>query len=473
MALMDKTLIVGSTTETVKDVIRRIRGKSSNPALTSVAAFKEAARLRNRPGLFAYADTTALAAQVDQLARIPGKVSPYEWNLFKAIVRPETIRHVTASLTLQGGNFELLARANLDAGQNNPFLAALPDKPAAIELLHFVPRDALGAVVLGLGDGATRWENILAIVDGLAPGGLAPSKAVRRIEEQLQLDIGKEVFGRIRQAGLAVSPARTPQPLGSPLLLLGTADDGAARFLEERALPKLLGLANGGEVPAPTREQVQGQRITTMAVNFLPGGVLHTGRHGAVLALGTEAKRVAEALGAGAKRSGLLGEEKMAAALKELDHPVTVGVADLGRGFVELARVLHPPAPAANIGGKQLLAPARQPDGMEKIIGDLTKALQPLPPVVVSLSRQPESLILEVRQNSLRRVSTKLLNVWVDSALDRMSRRMAGINVPAPAAPAVPVEKKAVPAGKTTEEKKASGKKTETAPKNARPRKRE
>src|SRR5262249_29268227 len=54
-ALLPDGLIIGSSTDSVKDMIRRLKGRTSDPSLASVSAFRNAAALRDKPGLFGYA----------------------------------------------------------------------------------------------------------------------------------------------------------------------------------------------------------------------------------------------------------------------------------------------------------------------------------------------------------------------------------------------------------------------------------
>src|SRR5262249_30376562 len=59
IAMMPGLIIMGSTADSVREVVRRAKGKNADPTLASVRAFREAARLRDRPGLFGYADVGA------------------------------------------------------------------------------------------------------------------------------------------------------------------------------------------------------------------------------------------------------------------------------------------------------------------------------------------------------------------------------------------------------------------------------
>jgi hypothetical protein len=444
MAILPGAIAFGAKADAVKDVIRRFKGKSADPALASVSAYKEAATLRDRPGLFAYADLGALAAQVDELAKTPGLLSVGQWEQIKAAVNPQAFRSITASLTLGNGNVELHARVQLDPRQKSPLADLLPDRAVPGELLHFVPRDALLATAVDLGDGAKRWQKLLAVADAVVkvpvprgPGkadSVPPSEVMRGLEEKLKLNVGKDVLGRLTGAAVVVDPETAGGPPRSPMLVLQATDAEAARFLEEQALPKLVGLTTG-EVPLPAREQVEGRRISTVAAGLFPGWkALHYGRQGPFLVLGPDRNRVALALTAGGKKEGLLGEARVADAVKALDRPVALGVASLGQGLVRLfkmsvgapvdqqrvAPVAAPPPPGGPPAAEK--KPPKVPEEVEKAARELAKVVEPLPPAVFGLTRKPDSLTLEVRQTSLRRVSARVINVWVEGSLQRAFR---------------------------------------------------
>jgi hypothetical protein len=438
MARTPGGLVFGSSVGVVKDLLRRARGKDGDASLASVRAYKDAAALRQRPGLFAYADVAALSAHLDEWSKSPRPGFPFPWGTWKTVLRPETMRSVTASLTLQNGNLEWQVRANLTGKGDSPLLGLLPDKPAPRELLHFVPADAMLALTAGTGDGEQRWKTFLNLLDELAKLGgereaNLPSRKVREREENARLQVGKDVLAVVTGAALVVEVGegrdrKDRDRPRSPMLVLRAADAGAARGLEERGLPKLLGLMADGPAPAPTQEEVDGQRISRVAADKVPGRMpLHYGRKGAVLVLGPDRKRVAEALAAGARKQGLLGEAKVAAALQDVDaSAVAVGVVPPERSLTELFTYLGTPAPVMKrVGPPGAPAPApppprkEAPPGLEKSLKDLRKAVEPLPPLVFSLSRQPESVVLELRQTGLRRVAPRVLDVWVESILQR------------------------------------------------------
>jgi Protein of unknown function (DUF3352) len=461
-ALMPGMLIFGSSPEQVQGVIRRAKGKTSDPALSNVRAFKDAAKLRERPGIYAYSDLEALAGQMDDAIKTLGPQQKAEWSMFKTIVNPRAFRAATASLTVLNGNIELQAQVKIVPGQTSPLLDLLPDKKADVQLFQYVPRDHLVALSAGLGDGEKRWAKIVELIDALAKNAgqsdlNLPSKAIKEAQDDLKLDIGKDIFGKIK--GVILGGALT-EDAGTPLCVIQTTDDAAAKYLTETGLPKLARLG-ANEAAAPKRVEIEGWVIHSVSVRGLAGLVplpdVFYGSHGDVVVVGGDAARVVAALKSGSKKTGLLSEAKYATALKEADGSITVGVVLLGSAIVsyfkdqesnqnQMAVPLRPNAP----GGQPPAPPApKLNDRAAKAVKELTQIVEPLPPLLFSLNRKDDAVVLEARQLGLKTVSTKLIDLWIDSALERQGERMGrnfgpggGVKVAPPPPPAPPKEVK-------------------------------
>src|SRR5262249_28450457 len=156
-----------------------------------------AAALRERPGLFVYTDMAALEAQLNEHTREVGHPLGRGWAILKTILGKETTRHLTASLTLSSGTLECQIRANLTGKTDSPLLGLLPDTAVRRELLHFAPKDALLALVGGLGEDEKRWKTLLKLLDALdrfeGHGETnRPSRMIGELEEKLKLHIGKD-----------------------------------------------------------------------------------------------------------------------------------------------------------------------------------------------------------------------------------------------------------------------------------------
>jgi hypothetical protein len=439
-ALLPGMVLVGSTADSVKQVIRRTKGRTAEPALSSVAAVKDAARLRERPGLFAYADTGALAAQLDELTREGLAGTPTWVGLIKGLVNPKSVRTAVASLSLESGTTDLRMQLALDPKETSPVLDLLSDRKASPELLHFVPRDALLAVTSALPEGEKRWQKALAMLDTVAKAHgeselSLPSKTIAAVEEKLKVRFGKDVAGRITGFAYALDP-RDEIPAGATqlgMLVLSAANAEDAQFLEE-FVPKLVGLFGRDEPAAPTRETIQGQRISSLPGGGLPWGTaVHYGRQGNTLVIGQDRKTVAAALSGGAKKEGWLGEPRAAGAVKGLEEPVLIGPVSPAQALVEAFKLTgmvragprFAPAggpPVAPPGG----APNPGPNPLDKYIKELLKAAEPLPPLVVGLERKAGSATLTVRQSGLRGPTARIFDTWLDSMLDQMLQNRAG-----------------------------------------------
>jgi hypothetical protein len=426
IAMTPGMFVFGSNKDLVKDVLLRARRKSTEQPLAGMSAYKEAAKLRDKPGLFFYADPAALEAQMDRLAAAPGGV-PAFWKQLKAAVPPKAVRNATAMLTLQGGNLHLQARINLAPKAKSALLDLLPDRKADPQLLAFAPRGSMLTTIAGLGDGPNKWEALLKLLDVVAKAsgpGRSPGDDLRGLDDKIKLKLGKDVLGRVSSVGVVLDLEKGKEPR-TPMLLVRATNADAATFLADRALPKLLALAGEGAEPKKSAATVLGQSITTFDGALLAGWkAVHVGRSGPVLLLGPDKTRVAESLVGAAKKEGTLTEPRVAAALKGADAPVGVGVASLGPPLVAaFQEAMMPPVRVVfkdkNGGPPPKVEPVKPPPYVEKGAQEMAKASATLAPLVFTLERKPDALLLEARQPALRGTSTRMINVWVDTMLQR------------------------------------------------------
>ena len=161
---------------------------------------------------------------------------------------------------------------------------------------------------------------------------------------------------------------------------------------------------------------------------------LYVGREGAFLIIGADRKQVAAALNAGAKREGLISEEKTATVLKGVEDSAAVAVFASAKGIVELFKQMErsptvmaappfakvaPPivAPLPPPGPKPAdEAPPKLSLRAEKTIADAAKAVESLPPAVVSISHKADGLTLELRQSGLKHTTSRLIDLWIDAS---------------------------------------------------------
>jgi hypothetical protein len=267
-------------------------------------------------------------------------------------------------------------------------------------------------------------------------------------EKRLKLNLGKDIFGRLKGVAVFADVGEGKRP-GGPVLVLQGSDAKAARALEEEALPRLLSLL--GDAEAPKQEEVEGAPIRSVPAKVVPGWVaVHYGRSGAVLVIGGDRKRVAEALAAGRKKAGLAADGAVTAGVKELGDPAVAGVVSLGRALVEAYKESErwanpritgptpPPGAGAPPGGipATRVEPGKLSGEAEKRAQELARAFGPLPPLIFGLTRQADGLTLTARQPQLRRVSARAIDLWVEAAMERASRRRFGTTTAVPSKPA-------------------------------------
>lgn len=436
MAELPGTILFGSTADSLKSVIRRVRGKSSAASLTHLRAFKNAAALRERPGLFAYVDVAALQAKLDELASRGENAKPLAWiAASKLLLGDQTIRTLTFSLTLQNGSLESQAHFTLNDKSNSPLLGLLPDRPAPRELLHFAPQDALLALTGGLGDSEKRWKTFLDLLDAIyalegQPGDNRPSRSIQEMEKKLGLQINKDVLAEVTGAGIVVHKDWR-RKLRQLTLLLRAVDEKAAVRLEKNGLPRLCS-DSGGEPQKPREEEVGGRKIKILAEKGKGGLPLPIcyGREGAILVIGFDRECVVESLNAGSKKEGLLAEPKVAAAVKEVNEKAAVGgVLSSARAAMDLIALMSRPPVMAKRPAAPGAAPAAPVERPPEPALESTKSGQALlkaaEPLVFTLHRQADSLELTIPPTSLRRTVPRLLDVWIAALLQSLGESSA------------------------------------------------
>ena len=448
-AMFREGLIIGSTTDSVKEMIRRLKGKTGDPALSSVAAFRDAAKLRDKPGLFGFADLGALNIQLEELLKNSSGLAAYEWNRIKTLLNPKAGRQATLGFTIQNGTVELDAKLTLENGESSPLVDLLPNKKVSTELLHFVPKNEGVAFALAIPEGEKRWSKVMALADALhkLDGRRGPGfrNQIEELEKTLKLALGKDVFAKMSDLAVVVDPlALTASGDPLKLMILSATDEAAAKTFEDDVLPKVAALIPPGGVK-PTEQTIQGQRIRSLPFDMLgPGSRVYYGRQGKTLVFGMTGDAAAAALALGVKKSGLLADAKTAAALKELGDASIIGVLplhtllpiiipeDTGARFRAIAvppgaAPAAPPKPAAVSPFKMHLAK------------DLAKATEAIPPAILSLERKPDQVTLVIRQANFKAASAKVIDTIVNAGLDRLLNPggvggAGGAPIPKPAA---------------------------------------
>jgi len=123
-------------------------------------------------------------------------------------------------------------------------------------------------------------------------------------------------------------------------------------------------------------------------------------------------------------RLPLLGQPRVAEAIKRYEAPIVIGVWSLRETVLQAleGKPTEPPGAPAPPGRQP--KPAADPNG--RFAKSLTEIMEPLPPATLALLRKPETITLEVRQAQLRSVSAKVIDLVVRSALEGVGGQAGG-----------------------------------------------
>jgi hypothetical protein len=429
-ALLPGAIVIGSTTDCVKEVIKRIKGKTADPSLAGLRAFKDAAKQRDKPGLFGYANGNEISQQIDKYLKKEKEHAGPEvattWaSMIKSVVNPAAFRTVAASWTLENGDMELRVDADLDPKQKSPLFELLADKKIQPELLHFLPRDGQVSFTMSLADGDKKLDQLLSVLDAMSKEGALPEerypgKVIKDLEEKMKFSLAKDLWPNVTAAAVSLGVGEAERhSMPALTIALGAKDADAAKLLQEKTVPKLMGMMflSGEAEPKATVEKIDGREITHLSAE---GITLHCGHHEATLVLGVDAKVVAQALADGSKKAGLLGDAKVAEAVKEVNEAQLVGVWSLGRSLSAFVNfqgtgVARPVRP----GGPPPDKDAKPKSGENSLTKQFLKDSDSQAPAVISLVRKPEGLTLQVRQPGLKGFSAKAISYVVETALRR------------------------------------------------------
>jgi hypothetical protein len=408
MASLPGALIIGSNQATVRDAVRRARGKSAEQALSASTQFRKTQELRNRPGLFFYADSAALRGEVEKMiqsGRYPQSFTGL-WRNLETVCNLKSVDHLAGSLTLQRGGLDLQVQLRHDPDKEVPILSLLPDKAADPELLKLAPRDAQVSVAMSWPDGEKRWDRMVALGDKLYAG--MASKLVANVEEKFKHKFGKDVSARIAGAtwSLGSDALAKNYPVSQQVLALRATDEKAAEALETALVDGVRLAADDATIKPVPVEGVAG--VQSLAVD--PQEPLFFTRDGAVLMIGLDAKHVG-AVAASARRKGMLGTPGVADAVKTLEEPLVMGVASPTQ--IILSAMRNELARTKKLAGEDARAKADL-SAMEKVIEKLKETVEAAPPAVISVSRKPGVTTLRARQLGLRAVSVQTVDSLVE-----------------------------------------------------------
>lgn len=396
-AMTPDALVLG-TPKLVKDVVARIKGKGDKNGLAGVAHFTEARKQAgDEPGVFAYIGINeALAATLEMPA-----LGQAEKQLMEALFKTLTMkafRFQAYSLSLDKGTLRLREVVQFDPKEKNALLELLPPEGVKRELFHFTPNDAVAALALANGDGAKRWTRVMELLDEIAKlvgQPQVPSEEIAKLFKAVEIDPAKDVLGRINAVAVALGdPLKSQQKPGAmpdipAVLVIEATDEDAAKKLLDELLPHLYSLATHSKDAKPATKEIGGRTLQTLP---LPGSMsLSYGREGRTVVVGVSTNAVAQTLSNGAKKLGLLADDKVAAALKDIQSPIFLGVGkpfSLMRGAAVTSVIVRGGAPQAA--------------GPEALLKEFGRLVESEGLLLVSLSRQRERLVEEVTWSRLK-----------------------------------------------------------------------
>jgi hypothetical protein len=441
-ALLPRAVVIGSTPGSVGQVIRRLKGKAEEPALSGTAQFKDAAKDRDHSGLFAYANVTLLNDLLG--ADASAKLILDRWE---PLLNRSSIQYAVASLALEKGDLALKARVALDPHQTCPLAQLISRGKTDLEWLHSVPPDALLAVSMAFPEGETRLARLWTLSDSISEP-LEKGSFEDRVKEhlkQLRDKVGKGTLDKIANVGLAVLPLASEEELILPVVVVVTAADAdGAKTLEERAVPRLHALLLGGKPASIRQGKIAGQNLRILTSESMPE--VYFGRQGTTVVIGQDGPSVAAALSAVGKNGGLLGEEKTAVVLRDLGEPPAVGIGSLGLLLIEKSKAEpeplapnFPPGPGPRPPGARPVSPGGPPPlggpGLPpgpKPFGprqenapnaELVKAVKVLPPATLTLQAKSDGIELRAQQTGLKSAAARIVDMLFEMDIRKAAEK--------------------------------------------------
>lgn len=460
LSLMPGAIAFGSTPDSLADTIRRLKGKSAEPSLAAQPAFRAAAALRDRPGLFAWSDPPRLTRLINDMLRRdlirrqdevrnrplkkgekrdPAKIraalrqieeqqrrETQEWTIFQKLANPSGMHYAAAGWSLREGELSCGFEVRMKEKQTSPLLALLPHQKIGADLLRAVPGDAFALFALPLPDGAARLAHLLKLADTLQAGeegATPPSRLLRELEKQWKVNLGRDVLARIQSAAVAVRLVGQPEKEAGvyPLLLLEAVSEEAAAKLEA-LVPRLYA---AGDTPAePRRHVLEGQVVHSLAEeaadSSLTGPPAHYGRRGRLLVLGWHRGGVAAALRDSARPKDLLNLPRGLATVNAEGAVSALGLFSCRQLLAQLTR--HG-SDAENQGPADLRA--------LRYLREMSAPMATMPPTLFVVKRLPDGLRVEFRQSELPIASRTVIDIaltWMldDDAAEAIFRKMGG-----------------------------------------------
>jgi hypothetical protein len=474
LALMPGVIAAGSTPEVLSETIRCLKGKSAAPSLATNPAFRAAAEMRQRPGLFGWIDPPRLTRLINdfgrrelirrqdeirqrplakgqkrdparQAAELHEAEAQYrremqEWAFFQTLTNPMAMRYAVAGWSLHNGEFSWRVEAHMKEKQSSPLLELLPSVKPGPDLLRAVPGDAFALFAVPLSEGPALLARLVKLADAYAAAGAGgtppPSKSLRELEKSLKLHLDRDVLAKINSAGVAVQFVQfVDKSVGTyPLIVLEATNEEAAKDLE--SLPARL-FGGGAKAGEPKRQTLEGQIVHSLAeaVAFpkIEGPPCHYGRRGKVVMLGWHRNTVAAALRDSDRKKDLLNLPRGLATVNA-EGPVSVLGAFSCRQL--LSHLTQIGSQADNQGASELRA--------LRYMREMSAPMATMPPTVFVVKRLADGLRIEFHQSDLPGASATVIDMALSWLLDEealgglFNQRWQAPVAPAPPAVAPP-----------------------------------
>lgn len=401
-------IVVGSNVDLVSAVVRRFKEKEKSAALTTSASFKTLVEERAKPGILVLADSRRLLEPIDRNVNAIREADVTPWLAFKNLLPPASTGTLIARLEIKDDSILLRARWKLEGKSAGPLADLLEGAALSASDLNGIPKSSPFALTIALPE-AQRAHRLLNALDATirATGTLGPNASELFDELESKKLFTRDDIARISRVTIAQPPvsawAKNTTPL--PAIVVHSGDPATLVKLEA-AIPQML-VALGGIKSDPISEVIDGVKIRSLEARTSPlKRPIHYGRHGTSLAIGLDRKALAELLRS-QPDSGIVP------ALKQLDKPGMVCVWN----WVETTRGPLPgkrneSGPRQGVTFPPTASPYAYHPGMNRpgairLTPEAVETLNGLPPLLVSLSRRGNELLLNIEQSDPNRNRTK------------------------------------------------------------------
>jgi hypothetical protein len=449
-------LVVLGKPALVKEVLARAKGQAKE-SLADQQTFQQASReFGDKAGVFLYGDLRLVQTQ---LAKLEG--GQPRWSiLLRQGIQPETMQPVSGGLTFDDDGPRLRLATSLSGeGGLSVWVRETAVPPV---LLHYVPARLQAALLLSHPKGQEAWQRLVTLAEAWMraadPNQAGWGRRLAQLEDELKIKFGTEVWDRLEQVVLAQGRDKGDGSVPGLLGVFACADEETARQLLQQAWPKVLEAVSGQAV-VPTVKEMQGRTVTSADLGTL--GVISATRNGSVIVVSNDADLLNEAVTAGERKQGMLGEARIAAAIAQAEGAAVVllarpqWLADFLYGRGMLAQSLFQPV-AGGPGVPGVVAGVVQQGQiqMQIQIGGVGPVVPPqvpgqaaaepeegfdLAPVVVSLRRKGKEVVLEARFSEARPGVARAVDFLLQRQADAVGPFAGGFVPPVRAVPQIQI----------------------------------